>query len=141
MKINLKEIIEQKALNQEELAKQLFPGINYPKLALKRILAGEGNLDEVQVSKLASILGCSIDELYKNRKWKASNSKGVHVFTSGDFKAELVKSESEDSWKTKIYKNDSLFHETILHGKTITLSEYLEEINNIIQKYIQDETR
>ena len=128
---DLKEIIEKQNLVVKEIAKQLFPNNKYPKLALDRVLSGKAFLDTNQVSKLSMMTGISVEELYSGGCWKASTSKDKLKFTSGNFTAEL----DTETWITKIYHKDSLFHEAVIHNGSIALSEYLTKLTNIINKH------
>lgn len=131
--INLKEIIEKQNLDVKEVAEQLFPSNKYPKLALNRVLAGEAFLDTNQVSKLSMLTGIPIENLYSGAEWKATNEKGIHKFTNGDYVAEL----DTKTWITKIYHKGSMFHEAIIHDGTIALSAYLSELTSLINKFNQ----
>lgn len=128
--IDLSGIISKQKLDPKEVAKQLFPENKYPKLALNRVLAGEAVLDANQISKLALLTGLSMDQLYSENDWKATSKAGIITFQNGGYKAEL----NTETWVTKIFQNDSLFHESIITSKTIPVSEYLNELNSIINK-------
>lgn len=132
MKIfDLKEIIEKQNLVVKEVAKELFPTNKYPKLALDRVLSGKAFLDTNQVSKLSMMTGISIEKLYSGGQWKASATDDKLKFTSENYTAEL----NTETWITKIYHKDSLFHEAIIHNGNIALSEYLTKLTNIINKH------
>lgn len=128
--IDLKEIIEKRKLDAKDVAQQLFPGIKYPKLALNRILAGEAVLDANQISKLALMTGMSMDDLYSGAEWKMKSKSNLITFTNDDFKAEL----NTETWITKIFHNGSLFHESIIHSGSTPISNYINELNSIINK-------
>ena len=53
------------------------------------------------------------------------------IFSSENFRAEL----NTQTWVTKIFDNDSMFHESIIHSGSTPLSDYLSELNAIIIKY------
>lgn len=129
--IKIRQIIAQKGLDTEEVAKQLFPGNKFPRLALNRVMAGGAVLDANQISKFALLSGVEVSELYSGANWKAGLKKGIHVFTNGSFRAEL----DTKSWITKIFHNDSLFHESIIHSGSTQLSAYFEELEQIVAKY------
>ena len=128
---NLKEIIEKQGLSTKDVAIQLFPSNKYPKLALDRVLAGKAFLDTNQVSKLSMITGIAIDELYIGGEWKATSAKDKLRFTTGEYVAEL----DTKTWITKVYHNDSLFHDAVIHSGSISLSDYLTELTNLINKH------
>lgn len=128
--IDLNRIIEEIELDAKEIAQQLFPGNKYPKLALNRVIAGEAVLDANQISKLALLTGLSIDQLYSGNGWKLISKAGIITFTNGGYKAEL----NTETWVTKVFHNDSLFHESIITPGATPISEYLKELNSLISK-------
>lgn len=134
--INLNQILTEHNLNVREVAEQLFPNNKYPRLALNRVIAGKASLDADQISKLALFTGRSIASLFSGEEWKAQVKKGgVHVFTNGDYRAELDTS----TWITKVFHKGSLFHEEIIHSDTIPLRSYLSELDKLILKQKQNE--
>jgi hypothetical protein len=134
-KINLKKIMENNDLDVTDLAKQLFPGNKYPKLAINRVLSGAALLDANQISKLALILDVDISKLFDGGNWKMSTKNSCHTFLFKEFKAEF----NTKDWTTKIYYNESLFHESILHTHSIVLSEYLAFLDKQVQKFKENE--
>jgi hypothetical protein len=133
--INLKKIIEAQNLDVKDVAEHLFPGNKYPKLALDRVLTRKAFLDSNQVSRLSMLTGIPIELLYSGGDWATKCSDSTITFSSGDFVAEL----NTDSWVTKIYHKDTIFHEGLVHGRNIALSIYLEELTNLIIKYNKNE--
>jgi len=129
--INVKEIIETRGLDTKEVARQLFPKNKYPDLALNRVMKGKNVLDADQISKLALMAGLQISELFSGENWKASSRKGVHVFTNGEFRAEL----DSETWITKVFHKDSMFHESIIHSGSTPVSEYLSQLDLIINNF------
>ena len=127
--INLKKIIEDQLLDKNEIAKLLFPTNAYPVLALNRILAGTAVLNADQISKFSLFSSIPIAELYEGNGWKSTIKKNVHILTSGDYVAELDTS----TWTTKIFHNESLFHEFVMVSKSITLSDYIAKLNEVIK--------
>jgi hypothetical protein len=126
--VNVKQIIADKKLDANEIAKQLFPGNKFPRLALNRVMSGGAYLDSMQLSKLAHIIGVSIDSLYNRGSWKPSHKNRQVIFTNGRYKAIL----DVDTSITRIYDNDSLIHDSVIHTGATPLNEYLELINKII---------
>lgn len=133
--IDLLKLIAKHKLDTNELADLLFPTNKYPRMALNRILDRTSYLDENQISKLALFIGIPISELYTNQVWKTINKKGLIIFTHDEYKAEL----ETKTGITKLFHNDSLFHEEILHDRFIPLSEYLNKLNLLIKKFKKDE--
>ena len=129
-KINIPFIIESKGLEVEEVANQLFPKNKHSRLALNRVIAGDSSLNEEQISKLALLAGVPISALFSGDEWKASYSDNIHTFTNSDYRAEL----DTTTWITRLFHNNSMIHEQVIHSKNITLSDYLELLNSEINK-------
>jgi len=134
--IKLKELVSIQGLDTKELAEQLFPNNKYPRLALNRVLDGKAVLDATQISKLSMLTGISIEKLYSGEDWKAKNMRGIHTFTNGEFRAEL----NTETWVTKIFHKNSLFHEAVIHSGQTPLSEYLNKLNILINKFKENES-
>lgn len=134
--IKVKEIIDKQGLDVNEVAQQLFPGIKYPRLALNRVMSGKAVLDENQISKFSLLSGIPLADLFSGENWNAKSKKGLHVFTNGEFRAEL----NTETWVTKVFHNESLFHESIIHSGATPISEYLSEIDLIIVKFKNNDT-
>ncbi len=126
--IDLKKIIEENGLSESELANQLFPGNKFSKKALTRVIKGQSELSATQISKLAFLLGTDINSLFDSNSWKTKSDKDLITFEKDGYRAEL----NTRTWTTKVYENDSLFHEEILQKSSIKLSEYLHFLNNLI---------
>jgi len=124
---DLNKIMEVHKLEVHKVAKHLFPANKYPKLALDRILKNEAFLDTNQLSRLAQLIGTSIENLYSNNEWSMKTKKGLLHFTSDKYTAEL----NTNSWTTKIYSDGSIFHEEVIHNGSITLSEYLQNYREV----------
>lgn len=129
--IDLKRVIQVAGLSEKDIANQLFPTNKYPKKALDRILNGSAVLDADQISKLSSLSRIPIQKLYSGEGWKATSEDRIHVFETERYKAEL----DTETWITKIYDKGSLFHEDIIHSKSIGLDEYLNKLESIINEH------
>ena len=126
---NLKAIMGTYDISSKTLAAELFPGNKYPSIALTRVINGETQLNADQVAKLSAMTGVPIENLYSGEKWKAGRSKeGILTFENEDYKAEL----DQQSWITKIYHKDSLFFDEVIHNGSIPLSEFLNQLDNLI---------
>lgn len=130
-KIKVKEIIEIRGLDIKEVARQLFPKNKYPDLALNRVIKGKNVLDADQISKLSLLAGIPISGLFSGENWNAISGKGVHVFTNGEFRAEL----DSETWITKIFHKGSMFHESIISSGSTPVSEYLSQLDIIINNF------
>lgn len=128
--INLKKIIQDHGLDESILANELFPGNKYAKKALTRVLKGESELSATQISKLASLMGTDINSLFDTKTWKSKTQKDLITFEKDGYKAEL----NTKTWTTKVYHDKTLSHEEVLQKSSITLSEYLNFLNNLIIK-------
>lgn len=126
--IDINNIIESKGLDQNDLAKELFPGAKHPKMALQRIIKGEAQLDSDQIVRLSIYTGIAIGELFGERDWKAQTKEGVHTFESEDYRAEL----DTNTWISKVWKKDELIHEVVIHDRHISISNYFTLLNNVI---------
>lgn len=132
--IALDKIIEKKKLDKKDLAQRLFPGNKYASLSLNRVIKGDGFLDSNQISLLSELTGIPINELYENNDWSSESTNGLIVFTSKDYRAELnIKSNL-----TKVFKNGSLFHESIIHSGSVPLSEYLDKLAEVISMHTKE---
>ena len=95
---------------------------------------GDGFLDSNQISLLSELTGIPINELYENNDWSSESTNGLIVFTSKDYRAELnIKSNL-----TKVFKNGSLFHESIIHSGSVPLSEYLDKLAEVISEHTKE---
>lgn len=130
-KIDLGKIIEVKKLDTKEVAEQLFPLHKYPSLALTRVIAGEGTLDADQISRFSLYTGIPIAELYEGSEWRSTIEGHTHILSSGEYVAHL----DTQTWTTKLFHKESLFHTFVIHSPSITLSEYIEKLNSEISKF------
>jgi len=131
MKIDLKKIIAVKKLDNREVAQELFPGHKHPKLALDRVLLGEGVLNADQISRFSLYSGIPIAELYSGANWRSSIQDQNHILVSGNYRAEL----DTVTWTTKLFHKDSLFHQFIIHSSSISLGDYIERLDIEISKH------
>lgn len=131
--INLQKLIEERDLDRDVLAAELFPGHKFPNLALARVIQGKSVLDANQISRLAQITGLNISDLFEGATWKSEPlKKGLVTFTSGRYRAEL----DTQTLITKIYHIDTLFHTATMSHATITISDYLRSLDEIIFKHV-----
>lgn len=129
--MNLSEFLSRKGLSVKEVAAQLFPGNKYPDMALSRVLRGESKLDVDQLGKLAAMAGTSVlDVLKGSGDWTSILEQDRFTFTSGEYRAVLDRTK----WMTYIYHNGSLFHEEHLLSPSITLKDYLAQIDLVVAK-------
>jgi hypothetical protein len=134
--INLKAVIEQTGIDHTALAEALFPFNKYPKLALNRVIEGDGHLDAHQISRLSLLTGLGIEELYSTGSWKIAAKNKTMFFSNGEYFAELDM--SGKVWTTKVFHKKSLFHEQILHTSDVVLGAYFEQLNNLILNHSEN---
>lgn len=127
--INIDKIIEGAGLDKNVVAMQLFPQNSHPRLALNRVSV-TGNLDADQISKLATMAGRPISEIFSPKEWKASRKADELIFTNGRWTARY----NTETGMTDLWHNNSLIHETIIHKKAISLDDYLRSLELIISK-------
>lgn len=120
--------IEKTLLGKKEVAAQLYPDNKFPELALNRVLNSNANLDSNQLSKLAALAGCTVSEILGNDWTKTADKSGLLVFQSERYRAEL----NTETWTTRIFDNGSLFHDEIIHGQGVPLSEYIGALNELV---------
>ena len=127
--INLQGLIDKKGLDKNMLAAGLFPHHKYPKLALSRVLSGEGVLDADQISRLAAWVNEPISNLYSGGWSNIPEGKNILTFSNGDFTAKL----DRDTWTTRVFHNNKILHEFLLHSNTVTLKEYISKLDSLIK--------
>lgn len=132
MAIDLKRFIEAHGLDTKEVAVNLFPGNKYPTDALRRITDGTALLDEEQISKLATMAGVSLAEVFDpSLGWSSNLEKDRFVFTKKGYRAILDRTE----WMTYLYHGDDMFHKAKMHDQSITLKKYLADIDLTIAEH------
>lgn len=135
---NVNAIIEKYNLDAKTVASELFPKNDYPMMALSRVIKGEALLNTEQVSKLSFLTGVPIDKLFDGGSWvnipRKAEDKTL-IFENGEYHAHL----DRETWITKVYHKNSVFHESVItDGKSLPLSEYFNELDNLILKHIEN---
>lgn len=136
-RINLGKIIADSGIDANEISKILFPENKFPRLALNRVISGESTLNEDQISRLVSFTGMDYNEIFNTSGWLGvkSNNRSEMVFENGYFRAKL----DTNNWTVKIFHRDSLYHETAMLNKYITISEFFKTLDSIINKIQHEE--
>lgn len=130
--IDVKEIIESRGLDTKEVARQLFPKNKYPDLALNRVIKGKNVLDADQISKLSLMSGLTISELFSGDAWKSGpNKEDCLTFVNSEYYAEL----DTAKWVTKVFHNETMFHEEVITPGSLPVSEYLNQLDIIINNF------
>ena len=128
---DINQVIKHYKLNTESLAKVLFPAIKYPKLALDRIIKGEGDLDTTQIEKLAAHIGVLVAELYSIDTWNGSTEDECLILIKGPYKAKL----NYKGVYLSVYKNDLLIDQKISSTQSMTIEEFVNLLDTIIKNY------
>lgn len=129
-KIDVGRIIKKAGLDKKDVADQLFPDNKFSHLALRRVIIGNGLLNSEQISKLASLSGMTVSELFGPTEWRNFAQEGKIIFENNDYRAEL----DTVAWTTKIFHKGSMFHEEIIHSKMVPLTDYLQNLDTVIAK-------
>jgi len=127
-KINLYKLIEDYVLDEDQLAKRLFPENKQPKMALRRVMFGDGKLDEDKIQLLSKITNIPIPDLFMG--WSGKADVGMLVFSKGNYRAEL----SQDSWVTRLYYRDEILCEEVIAHGLIPLKDYLDGLDDLVTK-------
>lgn len=126
---NLQNIINKYNLDEDSLAKQLFPTNKFPKLALTRVLTGISYLDTMQIERLREMLGTSVSELFNDITWNKTILDNIIKFHRNNHRVEL----NLDTLVSEIFLSDKLIAvETLISDKNIKLSEYLKLVDETI---------
>ena len=128
---NINSVIEHYKLNTEDLAKVLFPTVKYPKQAFDRVLRGETDLDIKQIETLASYIGVLVTDLFSAGTWKGSTEDGCLTMLKGDYKVKL----NYNGVFVSIYKNNNLIEQKISNVPDMTMSEFINYLDNFIKSY------
>lgn len=110
------------------LAAVLFPNNKRQTAALARVLTGETQLYEIQISRLAQHLNVTISELYELNGTTSVDDESIN-FEFGDCGASL----DTRSFLLRIWHKGELIHDTVILKKAITtleLTQYIKTIYN-----------
>ena len=137
-KLHLSEFIEKSPFDKKEIAARLFPTAKFRNMALARVLKGEGQLDEDQLSRLAHMHGITISELYVRSSWELKGEKGNLLMSRGKYAA--VIDTASEPMISRLYDSATLFHETLIHAKSVTFSELQGIYDEAIRKHEAEQT-
>lgn len=130
-RFNIDNVIKQYGLDTEELAKVLFPTVKFPKLALDRVLKGEGSLDVIQLERLADHIGVLVSDLFSVDTWKSSTEDKCLVLQKGDYKVKL----NYKGVYISVYKNNELILQSVSNTLNMTIQEFINFLDTIIKDY------
>lgn len=130
-KFDISKVIERYKLNSDEVAKVIFPSAKYPKLALDRVIKGEGNLNTEQIEKLANHIGVLIQDLFFIDTWKGSTEDGCLTLLKDAYKVKL----NYKGVFLSIYKNNELIEQKISDMSTMTIQEFINFLDTAIINY------
>jgi len=133
--INLDAIMTAKGLNPRDLETVLFPKNKYPRQALHRLRTGVKPMNADQIARLAAFLRCEAGDLF-NGGWKVRSIKNKHhTFIRIDNRGKKYKAILDLEYgRTYLYADEHMLCETMLHSKTVTLSEYFLTLDRLIKK-------
>lgn len=130
---NINNLILKYKLDEDTLAKELFPDNKFPKVALARITSGVGFLDTYQLSILAKITNLKISDLFIDEEWVHVIAENKMKFYKNNYRVEL----DLETLVSDIYYSDKLVAaETLVVDKNIKLSTYLKLVNEVITNLI-----
>lgn len=124
----IKQLIKEKGLSQKKLAEALFPKNKYPENALRRIFRNGSTVTMDQAKIIADFLGVPVSDFYTLDGWRYRSSGSCHTFVKGDYRAEIDLS----SGVTRITCKGTELCETLFHCPTVTLSDFIKAVENII---------
>jgi hypothetical protein len=128
--VDLNRFLEENHLDIKETAYALFPKNNYPVMALKRVIDGNGLLDSAQMARLAALAGVDIAQLYTSN-WVKTAKATKFILDSGDYRAEL----DMKTWCTRIFHRGSMFHEELITRPLIPLSDYIRLVSERVASH------
>lgn len=132
----LTEIIASYKLDKDELAKVLFPGAKYPKMALTRVLKGEASLSVDQLEILADFIGVTPSQLFMLDSWK-------DITTTEDLIDSCCLTLEKGAYKVKLnfdgafltlYKDGEVVYRQIT-GTDTPVKKFIEYLDDLITKY------
>lgn len=123
--LDLRTIIDSSGVDQLELAAAIFPENRQPKAAFERILKRDAYLNELQISRLANFIGCSVPELYLKSR-DLSFEDDLILLNVGENSARL----DLRNMRLIIHKNGTLIHDQILMKKGLSVDELTEYVEN-----------
>lgn len=129
-RFDLNKIIEATGTDKLKLASVLFPKHLYPMSALRRVLAGEAELDVSQLYRLADFLGIDAPTLLAPSQWKASATKDTIDFRCGPYLARITK-----GFNVSLYESGALIEEFLINSQVITLTDFINLITTKTKKY------
>ena len=126
-KFDLATIIEEYGLDNDSLCKVLFPNLQYPNMALNRILKGEGDLDSKQLIDLAEFIGIEPSGLFKSM-WKGSiAANGRICLTKGVFSVQY------DDSNIYYYKHGTQIGKENNEPLCLDIKNFIEHIDEYIK--------
>ena len=127
---DINKVIEHYGLDTNEVAKVVFPKVNYPKVALNRVLKGEAALSVEQLESLAEFIGVLPGDLFELSQWKGTTEDSHLVFKRGDY---TVRLNYKGAYITISKNNEIIYQEITGDNKTVT--EFINHIDQLIKNY------
>ena len=127
--IDVEKFMTDHKLDKKKTAEALFPGNEFPRMALKRITDGKALLNSQQVSLLAAMAGIDVGSVYSGG-WEKTSGPDNFTLSQGPFKVVL----DWETWVSRIFIDGTLLHKEVLTKPTVPLSEYIKSV----QEHISD---
>jgi len=134
MYLDLNSIVEEFNLDVDALSQILFSSNKFPRPALDRVLKGTAKLDSDQMLLLADYLSIPVQELYNFGGWKSYSKNDVLTLTRNAYVAKL----NLVTFELSLSKEGDMIYNKIIVQKTITLSDFVKELDKYINLYIND---
>lgn len=134
MYLDLNSIVEEFNLDVDALSQILFSSNKFPRPALDRVLKGTAKLDSDQMLLLADYLSIPAQELYNFGGWKSYSKNDVLTLTRNTYVAKL----NLATFELSLSKEGDMIYNKIIVQKTITLSDFVKELDKYINLYIND---
>ncbi len=124
-------VIRRYGLDPDELARALFPKAKYPRLALDRIIKGEGSLDVARLEALAAFAGVLVTDLFTAGDWKGSSAEGHLSFIKGPYEAKL----NYNGVYLTVLKDGIPVGQSVSNVPAMTVQEFINYLDNFINNY------
>lgn len=128
--IDVKKVVEDNNLDVAELAALLFPKNKHPKMSLDCVMRGEQLLNSEQLLAFAKYVGVPIGDLFTFRGWQIRAEPLQFTFSKGEYRAVL----NQQTFMTALYHKERRTFQEIVHKSSITMSEYVARLDELITK-------
>ena len=130
-KFDINKVVDYWGLDPHKVAPVIYPTLKHPYAAMRRLLAGEDELDINQVGALASYIGVTTADLLNVDSWQGLYNEGVLTFRKKNY---TIRFKYDCAYAT-LYKDDMPIRTLILADKLITVKDFINLIDNQIKNY------